>query len=123
MLNRLQLLGKNGEKRAAGFLKRNGFKLVEQNFRCRYGEIDIIAYDGPCLVFVEVKTRSSNDYGNPLSAVTARKQQQICKAAQLFLAQKNLYHCQVRFDVVAVLHQKGQPPRIDLVKNAFEYCL
>ena len=76
MLNSRQRLGKIGEQAAAKFLKRHGYKILAQNYRCKLGEIDIIAKDGLVLVFIEVKTRSGTRYGSPAAAVNIRKQRQ-----------------------------------------------
>jgi putative endonuclease len=94
--------GKVGETRAVEFLLSHGHNILERNFSCRYGEIDIISYDG-AVVFSEVKMRSSDSYGGALGAVTQTKQQKILKTARLYLQQnpeQTLYAC--RFDVIAI---------------------
>ncbi len=112
--------GRRGEDLAARFLVRQGYALVERNYRLRSGEIDIIARDRQTLVFVEVKTRRGNRFGSPFDAVDNRKQQQICRTALAYLTAHGLEESAVRFDVVAVYLDEGQP-RIELMKNAFEY--
>jgi len=112
--------GRRGEELAAAFLRQQGYTLVERNFRLRSGEIDIIARDRETLVFVEVKTRSCSRFGTPFDAVDGRKQQQIGQTALAYLAARGMADCAVRFDVVAVYLDDGEP-RIELLKNAFEY--
>ncbi|MHB8769489.1 MAG: YraN family protein [Syntrophales bacterium] len=111
--------GKRGEELAAAYLVEAGFRIVERNYRCRFGEIDIVAEEGETLVFVEVKSRRSAAYGGPLLAVDARKQGKISRISLHYLAERNLGHRPARFDVVAVmLLPAGQ--RIELIRNAFE---
>lgn len=123
MLNKRQIFGLSGEAMALKHLKQKGYKVVEKNFRCKFGEIDIIAYDGPCLVFIEVKTRSSDNFGPPAASVNLRKQQQICKATHIYITDKKLTDCEIRFDVVTLLIESNRPPEIEIIANAFEYCL
>lgn len=103
------------EKAAGKYLEDNGYRIVEYNFRCRMGEIDIVAKDGEVLVFCEVKYRSNEDTGHPLEAVGLRKQRVITKCAMYYLTIRNCFHCPCRFDVISVEGEK-----ITLVKNAFE---
>lgn len=113
-------LGMIGEKLAALHLKEIGYRIKERNFRVRFGEIDIVAIDQDVLVFVEVKTRSGVSYGTPAEAVTYRKQQQISKAALVYIDQHNLHNCDARFDVLSVMIKSKNNPEFDLIKNAFE---
>jgi putative endonuclease len=78
-------LGRAGELKAAEFLKKAGYKIIKKNYRTPFGEIDIIALDGETLVFVEVKTRSSDDYGAPSEAVNQKKQEKYVRTALSFL--------------------------------------
>lgn len=104
---------------AAGFLKREGYEILERNFRCRQGEIDLIAREGVYLVFVEVKYRRNGGRGAPEEAVDGRKQQRICRTAAYYMVKHQIYDtCPCRFDVVAV---EGQ--RVRLYRDAFAYCL
>lgn len=104
---------------AAEFLKREGYEILETNYRCRQGEVDLIARDGDYLVFIEVKYRSGTGSGLPEEAVDIRKQRQICRTAAAYLVKKRIYDvCPCRFDVVAI-----QGESIRLYRNAFEYCL
>lgn len=114
-----QSIGKTGEDAAAVFLKGKGCRILERNFKCRLGEVDIVACDGETICFVEVKTRSSEDFGLPQEAVSRQKQTQISKTALHYLKTKKLFEKSARFDVVSVLY-KGSVPKIDLIKNAFE---
>ncbi len=122
MLNRRQILGKNGEKTVVSYLEKIGYKILIKNYRCKLGEIDIIARDGAFLVFIEVKTRSGLGYGFPAAAVNARKQKQISRAAQCYLAELHLFDSPARFDVISVLPGDNGSPRIDHINNAFDLC-
>lgn len=106
------------ERQAGAYLQTCGYEILEYNFRCRSGEIDIVARDGGYLVFVEVKYRSSRAAGDPLEAVHAKKQKIISRCASCYCMKHGLGEMTpCRFDVVAVLD--GQ---MRLVKHAFEYC-
>ena len=96
--------GRIGEQRARAYLVSKGMRLIGENWRCRAGEIDLIAEDGNVLVFVEVRTRTgdSGAYGTPLESVNTRKQRQIRKLAELYLKMNGLSGREVRFDVVSV---------------------
>jgi putative endonuclease len=94
--------GQAGEDLACAYLQRQGLRIVERNFRCRGGEIDVIARDGETLVFVEVKERSGASHGAAIEAVTRLKRSRIVRAARLYAAQHALSEGAVRFDVVAI---------------------
>jgi putative endonuclease len=113
------LLGKEGERIAERYLQNKGYKLVERNYRCRAGELDLIVLDRRVVVFVEVKTRTGRGFGSPLEAVEFRKQRKIIQAAQFFLAEKRLQQRDARFDVVGV-SWAGREPIVEHVENAFE---
>jgi putative endonuclease len=113
------LLGKRGEDIAIDFLEGAGYKVLDRNFRCRSGEIDIVALDGKSIVFVEVKTRSKENFGPPKLAVDWRKQKQLVKVALAYLKQKKLMNRPARFDVVGIII-RGDKRKIELVKNAFD---
>ena len=115
-------IGKRGETLAISFLKKNGYRIIESNFRCRYGEIDIIAQDGKTVAFIEVKTKTSNRFGSPTQAIDLRKQRQVSKTALAYISQKRLTNYSARFDVVGI-NIKGSNSEIELIKNAFELCL
>jgi putative endonuclease len=117
--NRKINTGKEGEKIAAAFLKKNGYKIIEKNFRCALGEIDIIAREKGELVFIEVKTRRSSELGYPEQAVGINKQKKMSQLALWYLQKKDA-DTEARFDVVAVsLSASGN--EIRLIKNAFDF--
>jgi putative endonuclease len=118
ILNRL--LGDRGERAAARYLKRQGYRILARQSRSRIGEIDLVALDGQTIVFVEVKTRASQDAGHPAEAVTAAKRKQLTRTALAWLKRRNLLHCSCRFDVVAITWEQGQTPVIEHFTNAFE---
>ncbi len=96
------ILGKTGEQVAREYLIKNGYRLLVSNFRCRQGEIDIIAIDKNELVFIEVKTRKNKHYGNPIDAVDKKKQQHILNASKYFIYIHNLENRNIRFDVIEI---------------------
>jgi putative endonuclease len=96
-------LGEWGEKRAVKYLEKRGFVILQSNFRCRVGEIDIVARDGDELVFAEVKTRADLLYGLPCEAVTERKQKQLARVAEVYLAGQSRADMRLRFDVIEIL--------------------
>jgi putative endonuclease len=117
--NGKQLLGKEGERIAERFLLKKGYRLVERNYRCAAGEIDLIVLDRRVVVFVEVKTRTGDGFGTPLEAVEFRKQQKMIQAAQYFLAHKGLQQRDARFDVVGI-SWPGREPSVEHIENAFD---
>ena len=115
-MNKRQV-GKSVENTVCEYLEQNHVEIVERNYRCRSGEVDIIAKDEDYLVFIEVKYRSSLKYGSALEAVDKRKRAQICKVFNVYRMQKRLpYQVKVRFDVIGVDNEK-----ISWIKNAFSY--
>ena len=114
-------LGARGEKLAARHLRRQGFKVLYRNFRGRQGgEIDLICRDGDTLVFVEVKTRTREDFGRPLEAVGAKKQRRISLGALAWLRLLGNPDILFRFDIVEVTVVADSPPKIELIRNAFQ---
>lgn len=109
-----KFLGRAGEIKAAEFLKKNGFKILTTNYRTSFGEIDIVADDNGTLVFVEVKTRSSDDFGAPSEAVNAKKREKYYKVASFYLQKEKKLDSPCRFDVVEI--ENG---RINHIINAF----
>lgn len=101
-------LGEAGERAAAEYLERKGYRILHRHYRFGRGEIDIIARDGGTIVFVEVKTRSGSGYGEPEEAVTPSKVKQVRKIAAAYLAQRRIGECDCRFDVIAVLAEGGR---------------
>ena len=106
--------GAIGETRAVEFLKKQKYKIIDRNYRCRQGEIDIIARDKKTIVFVEVKARESGEFGQPSEYVTKSKIDKLKKAAQLYLHENEMDDANARFDVVEILGEE-----INLIKNAF----
>lgn len=113
-------LGQWGENLAADYLQKQGYRIVERNFRNRLGEIDIIAREGDTLCFVEVRTKTSLDQGHPLESISERKKKHMIRTAASYLKDKRLFDVDVRFDVVAVLPENEGEERLALIKNAFE---
>ena len=113
------LLGIVGENIACAELLQRGYAILERRYRTRYGEIDIIARDGDVTVFVEVKTRTGNDFGDGAEAVTPWKQRRIAKMAVDFLARHRLNDRPCRFDVVAV-DVSGAATTVDVYTHAFD---
>ena len=97
-----QSLGKLGEKIAANYLLKNGYKILERNFKARYGEIDIVARDRNILVFVEVKTRNDDQFGTPEEAVTRKKLREVIKTAQFYKLSHTNEPDELRIDVIAI---------------------
>ena len=119
MLNRRQKYGKDSESVAVRYLKRRGYKILVKNYRTRLGEIDIVARDRDTIVFVEVKARHSDRFGNPKAAVTPAKQRKISMVALQFLKENDRMNSRARFDVVAIRSRENGPD-IEIIKNAFE---
>lgn len=113
------LEGRRGERAACLFLLRQGFDVLVRRFRGRYGEIDLIALDVDTLVFIEVKTRSTSDYGDPWEFVGWEKQQNLRRTAEEFIARHDLGHYAYRFDIVGVLAPGTPEESISLYRNAF----
>ena len=114
-----QQFGKESESVAVKHLKKQGYKIIEQNYRTKLGEIDIIAKEKDTLVFVEVKSRKSASYGNPKYAVTPKKMRKISMVALYFLKMTNQSASKARFDVVSISHG-NKDPEIEIIKNAFD---
>ena len=113
-------LGQMGEKLACIELTRMGYKIVTQNYRCKIGEIDVIAEDGETLVFIEIKTRNKAETSVVKEAVNIRKQRRIAKVALVYMKSKGCMDKRVRFDVVAI-SLKGNVSHIEIIKNAFDF--
>lgn len=114
-------LGARGESVAARYLKRHGYKIVARGRRLWPGEIDLVALQGKTIVFVEVKTRRSQDTGHPSEAVNRNKQRRLSRLAVTFLKCRGLLEHPARFDVVAVTWPQGRRrPLIEHVQNAFD---
>ena len=113
-------LGSQGERLAADYLERNGYRILARSFRTRYGEVDIIAADGDIIAFVEVKLRRSSAYGSPGEAIDRRKQMQIAEVARYFLSSRRFEEVPCRFDSVLISHHDADDTfSCELVKDAF----
>ncbi|KQU34816.1 MULTISPECIES: YraN family protein [unclassified Rhodococcus (in: high G+C Gram-positive bacteria)] len=112
-------MGRAGEEAAASYLTTVGLRILDRNWRCRHGEVDIIGVDGDTVVFVEVKTRSGDGYGTPAEAVTPAKAQRIHRLAGLWLAERSGPWVPVRFDVVEVVIADGRGPLLSHLRAAF----
>ena len=115
-------IAKTGESFAAAHLKARGYQILEQNYRSGRGEIDLVAQDGDCIVFVEVKTRRSLKFGTPQAAVTTQKQRQISKIAMRYLQAHNRFDAPCRFDVIAIhLSPQLELLKLEQIENAFPF--
>lgn len=114
--------GRLAEIQACAYLKKQGLKLLEKNFHCRYGEIDLIMSHGKTLIFVEVRYRRNNHFGGPLASITPQKQQRLLTTAQVYLQQHpQPTNTEMRFDVVALTLDPGnQETKIEWIQNAIE---
>lgn len=114
-------LGDRGELLAINYLKLKGYKILERNFRCKFGEIDLIAKDKDVIVFVEVKTKRGIDFGLPEEMVNQRKRKKLIKLSQFYIIEKELFNQPIRIDVVAIeMNKNGEKTKtkIRLIKNA-----
>ncbi len=107
--------GAGSEDLARSYLQRQGYRIMDTNFRIRTGEIDIIAMDNDTIVFIEVKSAASKNFGDPASWVPVWKQNRIIRVSQAYLMRKNLYNSPARFDVLAIDTSQG----VNHVKDAF----
>jgi len=112
-------LGRRGEEVAVEFLRAQQYTIVTRNYRCRAGEIDLVALDGGTLVFVEVRSRSGTRAGTPLESVDGRKQARVSRVARQFCAVRGWLDRDARFDVVGIRFD-ADPPVVDHVRGAFE---
>lgn len=107
-----------GQDAAEKELKKQGYSIIERNFRCRHGEIDIIAEHGTYIVFIEVKTRSSRSFGTPACSIDSRKKRHIIMSAKQYLSMRGISDRDVRFDVASIELNRGAAT-IDVIKDAF----
>jgi len=112
-------MGKDNEQVAVDYLQKNGYTIVQRNYRIRGGEIDIIAKDNNTLVFIEVKSRTSTRYGHAIQSLTRQQQKRLSKTAQTYLHQHNLNNQPARFDMIAIQKNQYMGTEIRLIKNAF----
>lgn len=116
------IFGEKGEELAAQQLKKLGYRILIRNYRTKFGEIDIIAEKKATIIFVEVKIRRTASYGQPMEAVTSKKQQHLSKAALTYLTNNCQHDKPARFDVVSILLPSGGQPQIEVIENAFDLC-
>jgi len=110
-----------GENAACAELERRGYAVLARRYHTRAGEIDIVAMDGPTLVFVEVKGRRNTEYGDPAEAVTPQKQARVAAMARDYLVKMDVRETPCRFDVVtAILDERGEPVQLTVYPNAFD---
>ncbi len=113
-------LGRVGEVVACQYLRKKGYRIVEQNFRCKLGEVDIIAKDGDVYVFTEVKTRRNKKYGRPIEAINAYKLRNIIQTVQVYVKKKHLYSYDLRIDVIEVfVDTEGVPECIHTMNISY----
>ena len=112
-------LGRRGEDLAVKYLQGQGLVILSRNWRCRDGEIDVVATDTKRLVVCEVKTRSGTRFGEPAEAVTARKASRIRRVTQAWLAAHQVRWCEIRFDVLSVVAAPGAPVTVQHYEAAF----
>lgn len=116
----LYSIGQRGEVAACEALIKSGYKILEKNYRCKLGEIDIVAEHKGRIVFIEVKTRTSEKFGTPEEAVHPKKQEKLLCLASWYLKAKKLEAFPVSLAVVAVFWKEGKAPQIRIISNAFE---
>ena len=112
--------GRKGEEEAVSYLRKNGYKIIERNYRTKLGEIDIIADCKGCICFVEVRAKNNPAFGSPEETILKNKQLQISKAALAYIKKFKLEDKSCRFDVVSIQNVYSSAPEIKLIKNAFE---
>lgn len=113
------LKGRSGEDEAVDFLVRSGIRVLERNFRCPGGEIDIIARDGRTILFIEVRSKRSQKFGTPEGSITPAKMKKISRAARWYLKKSGLENSPARIDVIAIIWDGGEP-LFNWIVNAFE---
>ncbi|KJS02960.1 MAG: hypothetical protein VR68_01980 [Peptococcaceae bacterium BRH_c4a] len=112
-------LGRAGEEYAAKYLQKRGFRIVERNFRCKLGELDIVARDGPFLVFTEVRSMTGKAFGSPQESITDKKKKKLRQVAQFYAKFRNVGDTPMRFDVVAITADSGgNVIKLDHIVNA-----
>jgi len=115
-----RVLGRHGENIALNYFSGLGYKVLERNYKCRIGEVDIIAQKDSSLIFIEVKTRTSLRYGHPVESVSEHKIKKIKDVAGFFITNNNLYsNFDVRFDVVSIIINRDLGFKLEHIENAF----
>ncbi len=111
--------GQQGEREAEQFLAAQRYTIIARNYRCPFGEVDLIALDRQTIVFVEVRTHTGEAFGDPLASVTARKQRQIARTALHYLSRNRLSDREARFDVIGIRWEK-EKPHLTHIRGAFD---
>jgi putative endonuclease len=117
--NPRRALGQRGEALVADWYEHAGYEILERNWRCREGELDLILGQGRTVIFCEVKTRTSNRFGAPIEAITRTKQLRIRGLAARWLGESGVRGRALRFDVASVMIERGTDPVIDVLQGAF----
>lgn len=112
-------IGDLGEKLAADYIKEKGYKIIKMNYRCPFGEIDIIAKYKDYYVFIEVKSRSGNTYGNPIESITKTKIKHILKTIGFFVNEYRIYDTNIRIDAIEVYIYNGKKISINHIENIY----
>ena len=116
-----RFLGDRGENTAVAFLRQKGFRILQRQHRNLFGEVDIVALDGKCVVFVEVKTRTTADQGQPFETVDLRKQQRLTRVALAWLKKTRRLEQPARFDIISIIWPDAEgTPQIQHFAHAFE---
>jgi len=118
-MTRKKDLGDRGERAAVAFLKKAGYRILQRNYACKSGEIDIVALDRGEIVFVEVRTRSAETAPSPAESVTAKKVRRIVRAATDYAHRKKVLDRPMRFDVVSIILPDDGPPELEVFRDAF----
>lgn len=106
-----------GEERAVEFLRKKGYKILDRNYRCRFGEIDIVAKHEDYFVFIEVKTRRDLSYGRPVEAISQLKINRILKTLSFYLTENRIHNSNIRIDAVEVYLNNSQDVKINHIEN------
>jgi putative endonuclease len=113
-------IGNEGEDLAAAYLESKGYLILERNYHFEHAEVDIVAYDnGTCIVFVEVKKRATNYFGEPEEYVDDQKMENVYKAAEAWIYERKMDGSPVRFDVISIIQKGNEAPDIKHFENAF----
>lgn len=111
--------GRRGEDLAAAYLETKGYTILEKNYFFQRAEVDLVAYDGACIVFAEVKFRKSTAFGHPDESIGQRKVANIRRAAEAWIYERKMEGSPVRFDVIAIVQESNEAPDIRHYENAF----
>jgi len=112
-------IGNEGEDLACSYLESKGWRILDRNYVYDHAEVDIIAYDDTAIVFVEVKLRSSTEFGHPIEYVTEDKVKNVFKAAEAWIFKQNIDDSPMRFDVIGIIQKEQKPPEFNHIEDAF----